>query len=100
MSEIVVLLGADSDLIKWFGRFEDWRPGLGFDFDRDFRKACDRLSANPLVGPQWRQGFRRLLIRRWNLGIFYEVRGKRVLIHGILDLRQNPDEIEKRLGLR
>ena len=95
-----LLLGGDRDLIELFKQFEDWRPGMGMDFDRAFLKACDMLSAHPLIGPEWRGGFRRLLMVHWNLGIFYEVSGARVLIHGVMDVRRDPGEIAQRLGLR
>lgn len=100
MNEIVPLHGADSDLIELFNRFEDWRPGMGHEFDRAFVKACDRLELNPLIGPPWRGSFRRLLMVHWSLGIFYEVAGNRVFIHGIMDLRRSPGEIARRLGVR
>ena len=100
MSEIVILLGADGDLIELFNRFEDWRPGMGFDFDRAFSMACDLLSSHPQLGRRWRGNFRRLFIVHWNLGVFYEESGQRVLIHGIMDVRQDPDQIARRLGLR
>jgi hypothetical protein len=62
-------------------------------------KACDLLASNPLIAPKWRGTFRRLLMIHWHLGVFYEVSGNRVLIHGIMDVRQNPDQIARRLGL-
>ena len=100
MNEIIILLGADGDLIELFNKFEDWRSGLGEEFDHAFCKACHLLETNPLIGPRWRGSFRRLLMIHWNLGLFYEVSGNRVLVHGILDVRQSPENIARRLGLR
>lgn len=100
MNEVIPLLGADSDLIELYNHFEDVRPGMGVDFDLAFMKACDLLASHPLIGPKWRAGFRRLLMFHWSMGIFYEVSGARVLIHGIMDVRRDPDEIARRLGLR
>jgi plasmid stabilization system protein ParE len=100
MSEVVMLQGADADLIELFNKYEDWLPGLGYRFDKDFCKACDLLAEHPEIAPKWRSGFRRLLLRHWHLGMFYEVAGSRVFIHAILDLRQDPEHIERRLGLR
>lgn len=100
MSELVMLLGADSDLVELYNRFEDWRPGLGAAFDRDLQKACELVAAHPELGPRWRGSFRRLLMLHWNLGIFYDLSGQRVLVHGIMDVRQDPEYIARRLGLR
>ena len=100
MSEIVMLQGAGADLIELFNRYEDSLPGLGSRFDKDFCKACDLLSSHPHIAPRWRSGFRRLLLRHWQLGLFHEVVGQRVLIHAIMDLRQDPENILRRLGLR
>ncbi len=99
MSELVFLLGADGDLVELYNRFEDWRPGLGELFDRDLQKACGFLETNPGLGPAWRGCFRRLLLRHWNPGIFYEPGGGRILVHGIMDVRQDPASIARRLGL-
>lgn len=86
--------------LELYNRFEDWRPGLGAAFDRDLLKACGLLTANAELGPRWRGRFRQLLLRHWNLGIFYELSGGRILIHGIMDIRQDPASIARRLGLR
>jgi plasmid stabilization system protein ParE len=99
MNEVVLLLGADGDLIELFNRFEEWRPGMGAEFDRDLVKACQLLSANPKIGPSWRGSFRRLLMLHWNLAIYYELGGGRILVHGIMDLRRDPDHIVRRLDL-
>ena len=100
MSEVVILLGADRDLMELYGRFEDWSLGLGARFDFAFVKACDLLASHPMIGPRWRGDFRRLLMAHWSLGIFYEISGSRILIHSIMDIRQDPDNINRRLGLR
>ena len=100
MSEIVVLSGADSDLIQHFGKFEDASRGLGMRFDFAFLESCRLLENHPELGLRYGGVFRRLLMLEWNLGIFYEFSGGRVFIHAIMDLRQNPKNITQRLGLR
>ena len=100
MNEIVILLGADVDLVEHFGRFEDTAPGRGFEFDESFVKACDLLKKHPQIAARCGGSFRRLLMLEWNLGVFYKIVGQRILIHAIMDLRQNPSSIKRRLGLR
>ena len=100
MNEIVILLGADGDLIEHYNRFEDRSAGLGEAFDEAFVRSCGLLQAFPEIAARWRGGFRRFLMLDWNLGIFYSLSGRRILIHGIMDTRQDPKNIERRLGLR
>ena len=100
MNEIVVLAGADSDLIEHFGRFEDMVQGLGKQFDLAFLKACLLLEKHPRIGKHFGGVFRRWLMLDWHLALYYEVVGSRVLIHAILDTRQNPKNIGRRLGLQ
>lgn len=100
MSELTILRGADGDLVELYNKYEDGSPGLGAAFDRDFQKICRLLQENPKLGPKWQGGFRRLFLRHWNLGIFYDLSGGRILIHAIMDVRQDPNYVARRLGLR
>ncbi len=100
MNEIVVLGGADGDLIELYNWFEDRSPGTGGEFDASFVKACDLLARHPEIGRRYGGAFRRLLMLEWHLGIFYTMTGQRVFIHAILDVRQDPRHIARRLGMR
>jgi hypothetical protein len=40
---------------------------------------------------------RRLVVSKTPLGVFYALAGRRVLVAAILDLRQSPESIQKRL---
>jgi hypothetical protein len=40
---------------------------------------------------------RRVLVTKTQFGIFYELVGPRIVISSILDLRQDPAQIERRL---
>ena len=100
MNEIVMLLGADSDLIEHYNKLEDRSAGLGARFDDAFVRVCNLLVMQPLIGRPIGGSFRRILMLPWNLGVFYSVLGKRIFIHSIMDIRQDPDNINRRLGLR
>ena len=41
--------------------------------------------------------FRRLLVRRFDHGIFYRIHGTRIVVTAVLDLRQDPTTIRRRL---
>ena len=61
-------------------------------------KALGILRVFPTAGPaHFGDHIRRLVISKTPLGIFYTVTGNRVHIAAILDLRQSPESIQKRL---
>ncbi len=95
-----MLLGAEADLVDHFGKFEDSSLGRGVEFDDSFVRACDLLKKHPQIAAQCGESFRRLLMLEWNLGVFYKVVETRIFVHAIMDFRQNPSAIKRRLGLR
>lgn len=100
MTEVVILLGAEKDLLEHYIRLEGLNEGLGARLDADFAAAMEILAGHPEIAPRYGGRFRRQLLRRWHLGIFYAVTPARVVISRVLDLRQNPSAIKQRLGLR
>ena len=99
MTTVLALSGAESQLIDLYNKFEDWREGLGDSFDNDYRDACSMLATHPEIGPRYEGRLRRLLMLKWQIGLFYAIEGNRVLIHAALDVRQSPENIRRRLGL-
>jgi plasmid stabilization system protein ParE len=90
--EIILLQGAQCDLLTIY-TLRGERMYLQVD------KALDVLRVFPKAGPVNFAGrVRRLVVSRTPLGIFYSVNGNRVLVGAVLDLRQAPDTIEKRLS--
>jgi len=73
---------------------------LGDAFDQTYLEATQLLERHPEIGKRFGGAFRRLVLRKWNVGVFYTVSGRRVFIHAIADLRQDPAAIMRRLGLR
>jgi plasmid stabilization system protein ParE len=99
VKEIVILSGAEADLIELYARFEEFGSGMGDWFVGDCRRTFERLSQHPELAAVYRGPFRRRFLKRWNVGLFYTVEMNRVLIHAALDIRQSPDNILRRLGL-
>ena len=88
---IVLLQGAQRDLLNIYAARGE-RVYLKVD------KALGVLRVFPEAGPlNFRPRVRRLVVTKTNLGIFYSVTGHRVLVIAVLDLRQSPQAIEKRL---
>ena len=58
-----------------------------------------RIVELPESAPVYAGEFRRLLVRRFEHGIFYRVHGARIVVTAVLDLRQDPAKIRERLDL-
>lgn len=90
--EIVLLQGAQSDLLSIYSL-------LGERTYTRVDKALGILRVFPTAGPShFGDHIRRLVVSKTPLGIFYTVTGQRVLIAAILDLRQSPESIQRRLS--
>jgi toxin ParE1/3/4 len=96
--EIVLLLAADEDLQAAFEWASRNREGRGQEFLDDVDRRLDQLRQFPRIGKAYRGRYRRLLVPKYPFGIFYVVETGRIVIHAIMDLRQDPKSIERRLG--
>ena len=78
MIEIIFLAGAEADV-----------------------QAADRCSAllgrYPRIGRPHRGVYRKLLVPEHPYGVFYVAEPSRVVVVAVLDLRQDPEAIERRL---
>ncbi len=97
--ELVVLLAAEREILGLYQALEEHRPGLGANFIEVIETAFERLKSHPEHAPAYRRGYRRLLIRPYHLGLFYRLEGRRIVVVDLLDLRQEPASILRRLGL-
>lgn len=99
MSELIVLVRAEAEVIEAQARLEDASPGLGDRFNARVEEGLDRLERHPECAPVYSGPFRRLLVRDFPFGIFYSIEGRRVMVQAVVDLRQDPRGIRRRLGL-
>lgn len=99
MAQIVILAGAESHLLTLFARLEDQSEGLGFRFHGDCSRTFALLAQFPEIAPIYGGRFRRCLLRKWQIGLFYTIEGSRVLVHAALNLHQDPATIRRLLGL-
>lgn len=89
--EIVLLQGAQADLLEAYSRF-----GGGLYEAAD--AALEQIRQFPESAPVFHRNYRRKVIYRYPFGIFYDTHGKRLFVKAVLDLRQDPSTILKRLG--
>jgi plasmid stabilization system protein ParE len=63
-------------------------------------RALSDLAEFPEIGARFQVPFRRKLVPGfYDFGVFYVIEGSRILVHAILNLRQDPEAIRRCLGL-
>jgi len=95
--QVALLRGAEADLLENYVRLEELRPGLGDRFYGTIDYALERIRQFPEIAPIYHGRYRRLVIRPFGCGIFYSLEQNRVMVGAILDLRQDPESIRRRL---
>jgi hypothetical protein len=94
---VVLLSGADADLQQLFNRFEDYREGLGVQFMTAVDAYLTRIASFPEIAPLYFERVRRQVMHGFPCGIFYEPHPTRIVVTAILDLRRDPQRIQRRL---
>ena len=72
------------DLQSTFDWYEDKRPGLGREFQEDFRAAYRRVAENPTRYAIRLASVRRVNLQRFPYGIFYVVKPEEIRILAVL----------------
>lgn len=97
MIELILLLQADSEIQGAFNRYEEIQSGRGEVFLRQLDLAFGIVRRNPEIGSKYGMNYRRILVRGFPYGVFYQVQPARIIVAAVLDLRQSPDRLRKRL---
>ncbi len=100
MMDLILLLSADLDIQAAFNRYENYQPGRGEVFLGKLNDAFGVLKRHPQMGSPYAAKHRRMLMRDFPYGIFYMVTPTRLVVVAVLDLRQNPRSITKRISGR
>ena len=97
MTDLILLVQADLDIQDAFERYEDYQAGRGEMFMRQLDAALTLLRRHPEMAPVYAGLFRRMLIRDFPYGIFYQAQPTRIVVAAIMDLRQDPQIIRSKL---
>ena len=97
MIDLILLLQADLDIQAAFDRYEDYQPGRGEVFMRQLDAAFTLLRRQPEMAPVYAGSYRRMLIRDFPYGVFYEAQPTRLIVAAVMDLRQDPRTIRRKL---
>lgn len=90
MTEVVLLAGAQADLLELYARYTE----SGY---QRIDKELELIRKMPEIAPVFAGRFRRRVVSGTPFGIFYAVVGSRVIVSAILDLRQDPAVVLRRL---
>jgi len=97
VSELVFLFSADADIQTAYEFYEAFQEGRGEVFMRHLDVALGRLRTFPEIAAPFYEAHRRLLVHGFPYGVFYTVEGRRIIIAGVMDLRQDPEMIRRSL---
>lgn len=93
-AEVVVLAGADDDLLRKYIELDAWSEAKADAFEADIQQALVLIAANPLIGSAHSHPpFRKWLVLEWDMAVFYRPVGSRCFIHGVLSSKQDPQKI-------
>ena len=90
MKDLIILLAADVDVQQAYERYETVQEGRG----DCFMEALD--AGLSLIGRVIEGSIRRILLPDFPFGVFYEDHPTRIVVMGVMDLRQNPRTIRQR----
>lgn len=98
MAEVVLLHGAEQDLLELYLVLFEQSETRAEQFSRNVDRALAVLAQFPEIGRIFEGQFHRKLVPRfYEYGVFYSVEGSRVMVQAVLDLRQDPEQIRRRL---
>ena len=96
IDQIVILRGAEQDLLTGFFRYDI--HGRSLEFYKVVDETLDLRRDFPEAGSVYHKDFRRILLKkRFPYGIYYRIHGNRLVINAILYLKIDPRKILERL---
>lgn len=97
---ITVRISEDAlqDLNDGFVFYEAQQAGLGDYFTTCLRADIEGLRVLAGIHRIVHRDYHRLLSRVFPYGIFYTVEGDTAIVWAVIDLRRDPDWIQRRLG--
>ena len=97
MKEVILLLQADMDIQAAFNRYEEFQEGRGVVFMQHLDAALTLMRHHPRSAGWYAEPYRRMLIRDFPFGVFYDEQTTRIVVAAVVDLRQDPRAIHRRL---
>ena len=96
MLELIWTRRAEEHLQRVFSELDSVAPNIAESWLMDVGKRVELLSRFPEMAGMWKPPFRKLKLGR-ELGLFYTIEGKRIILSGIFPLRMDPATILRKL---
>ena|SRR3989304_9858443 len=87
---------AEAEFRDAFTWYEHQRKGLGSEFMLCADEAIERIRRNPEMFPEVHNHIRRVVIRRFPFGVFYDVAEPEIRILAIYHSRRDPSRWKSR----
>ncbi|MBM3883340.1 MAG: type II toxin-antitoxin system RelE/ParE family toxin [Verrucomicrobia bacterium] len=87
---------ADAELAEAARWYETQAPGLGQEFLDEFEAVMDRIMRFPEAWRRIGTRHRRCLLRRFPYAVLYSQSETEITVAGVIDLRRDPQRMEKR----
>ena len=78
--------------------YNDQKPGLGFEFAAEVKKAVQRIIQHPEAWALISRRARRCRVNRFPFGVIYQVRQATLLIVAVMHLHREPNSWRHRLS--
>jgi plasmid stabilization system protein ParE len=91
---------AEQDLLKGFSFYERQQQGVGDYFLDSLYADIDSLLLYGGIHPRPKGRLYRTLAKRFPFAIYYDKQGNEITVVAVLDCRQNPASIAKKLAVR
>ncbi len=89
---------AEEDLLKGFAFYESRQEGIGSYFLDSLYAEIDALALFGGIHPKPNGRLHRALAKRFPFAVYYERQGDEITVIAVLDCRQNPASITKRIN--
>jgi hypothetical protein len=86
----VLLQSAQADLLEIYCRHGEASYHV-------IDSALESIRRMPEIAPVYHNHFRRKLVAGTPFGIFYSIAGERIMVSFVMDLREDPGAIQRRL---
>jgi plasmid stabilization system protein ParE len=96
--ELVLILSADLDIQRMYEFWEACQPARGDLFLSHLDLAFGQLRRHPKSAPVFHRAYRRLMVPGFPLGIIYVAEANRIVVGAVVDVRQDPQSILRRLN--
>jgi plasmid stabilization system protein ParE len=99
VNEVILLARAEAHFHREYAQLAETDFARAEHFDAVINEGLRQLREYPHSGPPFEGQLRRLFVGGYALGIYYAVEGRRIVVHGLLDTRRDPEWIRRELGL-